>query len=183
MEPCPESPPEGFGAPLRGICDRRRHRISGRLLDRPVALVVESMRHALAMVDPAHSPRHPAAHSPAVAARQVHADEAFNAVFDSSGEALVVIDSTGLIHRANRRARELLRFKDQASRHAGLGDFLSGPPADQLASFWTHRHRAARPPSLEAALASGFPIRITLRSILPKSQYLLLCMEESSLVQ
>ncbi|MGD1210253.1 MAG: histidine kinase dimerization/phospho-acceptor domain-containing protein [Candidatus Acidiferrales bacterium] len=135
------------------------------------------------MADPAHSSRHPAAHSPAVAAHQVRADEAFNAVFDSSEEALVVIDPAGVIQRANRRARELLRLKESASCHAGLGNFLSGPPAGQLASLWTHRHRAVRPPSLEAALASGFPIRITLRSIRPRSQHLLLCLEEGSIVQ
>ena len=136
------------------------------------------------MDDPGHSSRHPAARSPAVAVHQeVHADEAFHAVFDSSGEALVVIDSAGVIHRANRRARELLRFTEPSNHHASLGDFLSGPPADQLASFCTHRHRTVRPPSLEAALASGFSVRITLRSILPGSQHLLLCMEEGSLVQ
>jgi two-component system, NtrC family, sensor kinase len=135
------------------------------------------------MDDPVHSSRHSAARSPALAVHQTHADDAFYAVFDPSGEALVVIDSAGVIHRANRRARELLRFQESSSRHASLGDFLSGPPADQLASFCTQRHRALRPPSLEAALASGFPVRITLRSILPGSQHLLLCIEEGSLVQ
>jgi two-component system NtrC family sensor kinase len=135
------------------------------------------------MADASHSSRHPAARSPAPAANQVQTDQAFNAVFDSSEEALVLIDSAGLIQRANRRARELLRLKDAANSHAGLGDFISEPPAEQLASLWTHPRHAGRPHGLDASLASGFPVRITLRSILPGSQHLLLCMEEGSIVR
>ena len=38
------------------------------------------------------------------------ADADFNAVFDSSGEALLVADTTGVIHKFNERARGLLRI-------------------------------------------------------------------------
>jgi len=37
--------------------------------------------------------------------------------------------------------------------------------------------------SLEASLPGGFPIRVTLRAILPGTQHLLLCLEEGPLVQ
>jgi PAS domain-containing protein len=53
------------------------------------------------------------------------ADAGFNAVFDTSGEALVVVDQKGLIQQANRRARELLRLKDPSVSRAGLVDFFA----------------------------------------------------------
>ena len=107
---------------------------------------------------------------------------AFNAVFDSSGEALLLLDSTGVIQRANKRARELLRLKE-VDRRAQLEKFLSGPLAEQMKSFWAQPPLSSEPRSLNASLQSGFPIRITLRSILPGSHHLLLCMEEGSLVR
>ena len=88
-----------------------------------------------------------------------------------------------MIQRANPRARELLRLKDATDRLAALGNFLAGPPAEKLASFWTAPASSARAQSLDASLSSGFPIRIVLRAILPGSQHLLLCMEEGSIVQ
>lgn len=109
-------------------------------------------------------------------------DAAFSAVFDSSGEALLLLDSTGVIQRANKRARELLRLKE-VDRRAELEKLLSGPLAGQMKSFWAQPPPSAEPRSLNASLPSGFPIRITLRSILPGSHHLLLCMEEGSLVQ
>lgn len=95
----------------------------------------------------------------------------------------MVIDAAGAIQEANGRARELLRLKDAASQHPDLGEFFSGPPADQMKSFWAHPAPHAGHPSLDGALANGFPVRITLRAILPGSQHLLLCMEEGSVVQ
>jgi len=136
----------------------------------------------LPMADTVHHSRNTVAHSTQLPAAQPSTDAAFHAVFDSSAEALVLIDALGVIHRANRRARQLLRLKDRASRRAGLGDFLSGPPADEMKSFWAHPGSSARLHSIEASLASGFPVRITLRSILPVSHHLLLCIEEGPIV-
>jgi signal transduction histidine kinase/CheY-like chemotaxis protein len=95
----------------------------------------------------------------------------------------VIIDSAGVIQRANPRARDLLRLKDSAGPFAGLGDLLSGPPADQLASHWARASTLAQAQSLDASLPTGFPIRIVLRAILPGSRHLLLCMEEGSIVE
>jgi PAS domain-containing protein len=44
--------------------------------------------------------------------RPIDDHQLFNAVFDSSAEALVLVDSAGGIQRANSRARELLRLQD-----------------------------------------------------------------------
>lgn len=115
-------------------------------------------------------------------ARCLRDDAAFNTVFDSSGEALLLLDSTGAIKRTNERACELLRLKE-ADRRAEIENFLSGPLARKMKSFWTQPSPPAEPQSLNASLPSGFPIRITLRSILPGSHELLVCMEEGSVFQ
>ena len=125
----------------------------------------------------------PALQSPLQLSIPQAADVAFDALFDSSGEALVIIDSAGAIHRSNTRARELLRLKNASTELAGLGDFLLGPPADKLQSFWAGAVSSAHTPRLDASLTTGFPVRITLRSMLPGSQHLLLCLEEGSIVQ
>ena len=50
---------------------------------------------------------------------------AFSAVFESSGEALIVLDSLGTVRRANRRSREMLRFTEartaKESRRSDIG--------------------------------------------------------------
>jgi signal transduction histidine kinase/CheY-like chemotaxis protein len=127
--------------------------------------------------------RHPAVHPSLFPSPPLGADGTFNAVFDSSGEALVVIDPSGMIQRANLRARELLRLKHATNHGAALADFLAGTPAEKLASFWADPVSSARAKSLDASLSTGFPVRLVLRSILPGTHNLLLCMEEGSIVQ
>ncbi len=135
------------------------------------------------MTDTAHISGKAAAHSSAVEPAGLYrSDPTFDAVFDSSGEALMLLDSSGTIHRANRRAHELLRLKE-IGQGAELENFLSGPLATQMKSFWAQRPPPSESRSVNALLPSGFPIRITLRSILPGSHHLLLCVEEGSLVQ
>lgn len=135
-----------------------------------------------AMADTVHRSRKPAADLPKFPPGQPSADAAFNAVFDSSGEALVLIDSAGVIQKANRRARELLRLKEPGVRHQGLGDLLANPPGEQL-SLWYSQEALRSAHALESQLTSGVQVRITLRSVLPGSHNLLLCLEEGSIVQ
>ena len=63
------------------------------------------------------------------------ADAGFNAVFDSSGEALIVVDRKGLIQQANVRARELLRLRDSSTSRAGLLDFFATPSTVDFSEF------------------------------------------------
>lgn len=109
-------------------------------------------------------------------------DAAFAAVFDSSGEALVLIDSAGAIQRANARARELLRLRGGARKTAGIESFLSGSREGPLSLLWSAKG-APSPQTLNASLTSGVSVRVTLRSILPGSQYLLLSVEEGTVAQ
>jgi signal transduction histidine kinase/ActR/RegA family two-component response regulator len=103
----------------------------------------------------------------------------FDAVFDSSGEALLVVDLSGVIQKANARARDLLHLRETHA-HRGLGEFLPGPSAEQLPHFF----RAPDPRrKIDTSLSTGFPVRITLRSVLPGSEALLLCLEEGPIVQ
>jgi signal transduction histidine kinase/ActR/RegA family two-component response regulator len=137
-----------------------------------------NLQRELASLKMADTIRH-SAHLQPTGDTHFPSDPAFNAIFDSSEEALVVVDSSGEIQRANGRARELLRLKEAAGRDAALADFLTEPPMERVKSFWEHLTSGDR--SIDASLAGGFPIRITLRSILPNSKHLLLCMEEGSI--
>jgi len=107
-------------------------------------------------------------------------DLGFNAVFDSSGEALLVVDTMGMIHRSNERARELLRITDSRAKSDSLGAYLSRMPEEPFSEIWAHGKLGC---SLDVSLVTGFPIRISLRSILTGSDHLLLCVEDGSLVQ
>ena len=60
---------------------------------------------------------------------------AFSAVFESSGEALIVLDSLGTVRRANRRSREMLRFTEARERQKNLADLISAPSESDLLSW------------------------------------------------
>jgi two-component system NtrC family sensor kinase len=113
---------------------------------------------------------------------QILADAGFSAVFESSGEALIVVDTSGLIQRANPQACEMLRLKSGDFRQVSLDELLGNTPLGKLDEFYGQKPSPAAPASVEVSLRSGFPIRVTLRSPLPGSRDLLLCLEEGSIV-
>jgi signal transduction histidine kinase/DNA-binding NarL/FixJ family response regulator len=94
----------------------------------------------------------------------------------------MLIDSEGTIHRANSRARELLRLQDTSKRRTGFDEFFGGLKSDALSKFWS-QPAGSMPRSVDTHLGSGIPMRITLRAVVPGTQHLLLCLEESSVVQ
>lgn len=119
--------------------------------------------------------------SAAVAARApVHApvaDDAFSAVFESSGEALVLSDPAGTIHRVNARARQVLGLGEGIVSATTLGMVLAERSGER-ALLLCGRRNAEKRSSIDASLATGQPVRITLRAALPHSRDLLLCVEQ-----
>jgi signal transduction histidine kinase/CheY-like chemotaxis protein len=105
---------------------------------------------------------------------------AFRAVFDSSSEALLIISQGGEIQTANRRATELLKLKDKDPASQVLDEILPGSTSEELRSLIRGGQTfTATPRGADEITAPRSPIRVTLRSILPVSQHLLLALEES----
>jgi signal transduction histidine kinase/ActR/RegA family two-component response regulator len=112
----------------------------------------------------------------------------FGAVFESSGEALVVVDRKGVIHRANPPAGDLLRLHDAPRARANLADLLSEPSGTAFTCYCQRvSDPSARHPRnsefFEGSLASGLPVRATFRALMPGSDDLLLCLEDASIAQ
>jgi signal transduction histidine kinase/CheY-like chemotaxis protein len=114
---------------------------------------------------------------------------AFGAVFESSGEALIVVDSLGTIRRANRRSKEMLRYTEDGERQKSLADLISAPSHSGMLS-WCQQATASADAkarhdlrNLDGSFANGFPARFTLRSVLPGSGYLLICIEDGVLAK
>jgi signal transduction histidine kinase/ActR/RegA family two-component response regulator len=103
------------------------------------------------------------------------ADAGFRAVFDSSGEALVVVDPAGVIQKANPRARDVLKMRENTLSRASLDRFMTNLPAEKLARIGFDDASAGG--SVDAVLPTGSPVRVTLRSILPGSGHMLLCLD------
>ena len=127
--------------------------------------------------------------SPRVEMMQLLDGGAFGAVFESSGEALIVMDSVGTIHRVNSRSKEMLRYTEAGELQKKLVDLISAPSETGLLS-WCKRAAASADPkgrhnlqSIDGAFANGFPARFTLRSLLPGSGHLLLCVEDGSIAK
>jgi signal transduction histidine kinase/ActR/RegA family two-component response regulator len=106
-------------------------------------------------------------------------NECLTAVFETSEEALLIVDPAGAIQRANRHAQELLGIAGQRPRQREVAEFLSVASNVQFASF-SGSVGGAGTRSLDVRLQSGLPVRVTLRSILPGSLHLLLCLEEET---
>jgi nitrogen-specific signal transduction histidine kinase/FixJ family two-component response regulator len=101
----------------------------------------------------------------------------FCSLFDSSSEALVIIDQAGAIHKANPRARKLLQISERGLQRKGLADFFAGRPAEQLRSLSRGQTLTASGNGAGASLPIGSPIQVTLRAVLPVTQLLLLSIE------
>lgn len=107
------------------------------------------------------------------------ADATFRAVFDSSAEALLVVDQAGSVQKANPRAREVLRIREATGPRRLFDTFLAPSHENVLRS--AARELSAEGSSIAIALAAGsLPIRVTLRAILPGSGDLLLCVDAAS---
>ena len=104
----------------------------------------------------------------------------FNALFDSSAEALVVVNTAGELQRANARARELLRLREGTIRRATIDEFVKPSATEGHAKIWAQVSSAAGGASLETVLQTGLPVRFTLRAIMPASGDLLLCLQPNS---
>jgi signal transduction histidine kinase/CheY-like chemotaxis protein len=172
-------------ATRRVLRSNGRRSASLQLLDYFGALVKPETKSADGMAGNARGNPHAASSSllPQPDKLALSGDIGFRAVFDTSGEALIVVDQKGLIQQANRRARELLRLKDSFISRAGLLDFFATPSTVDFSEFTAQADAPNTLASRDAMLATGFPIRITLRAALPGSQSLLLCLEDGSLVQ
>lgn len=163
-----------------------------RLLDRPGAMVKDAKKPMIgapaAEIDQVGEPvvaAHQRSISPearSVAKFPAPGTDAFSVLFDSSGEALLLTDTSGTIHRANTRARQLLGLRGANARGIHLGTVLAEQSGSGLLLLCDQANPAKRA-ELDAALVTGHPIRITLRAVLPHSHELLLCLEDGSLVQ
>lgn len=108
---------------------------------------------------------------------------AFCAVFDTSAEALVVVNSRGIVRAANRQAREVLQLKEAAYPLQYESGLLSPSAAVEFA-VWCQGVVALRgPSSFDTVLPTGLQVRITFRAVIESSQQLLLCLEETAVVQ
>ena len=107
-------------------------------------------------------------------------NSAFRAVFDSSHEALIVTDKSGAIQIVNKRARELLQFKDQGGAKTQFADLLDGSARNHLTALSRGQTLVASAPLADGSGLNHRPIRVTLRAILPISQHLLLSLEQHS---
>lgn len=112
-----------------------------------------------------------------------HNDSAYRALFESSGEALVVTDASGKILQANRFARELLLWKSDLGPEINLSEFFIHPNPVELAAWFERAAAGACAPSVEAQVESGLEVRLTLRQSLRGSARLLVALEEGPVVR
>ncbi len=106
------------------------------------------------------------------------ADAGFRAVFDTSAEALLVVDSAGVIQKANSRARNVLKMRETHLMRTSLDDLVATLSPERLTSMGIDE-ASLSPPSVDALLAGGAPIRVTLRAVLPGSGDMLLCLDSA----
>jgi signal transduction histidine kinase/CheY-like chemotaxis protein len=110
-------------------------------------------------------------------------DAVFRAVFDSSDEALVLLDAEGIIKRANRRACELLRSRSEELLGTPLAARLARPSTEEFQQVCELALSTPDHADMDGELSTGFPVRFNFRATVPEPKLLLLCLEEGTLVQ
>ncbi len=105
------------------------------------------------------------------------------AVFDSSDEALALVDGDGVIQRANRRACELMAAKSDEVVGSRLVSYFAHPAGSEFENLYDLARSSQTVARIDGELKTGFPVRVNFRAQLGAGQLLLLCLEEGSLVQ
>ncbi|MGA8675500.1 MAG: PAS domain-containing protein [Candidatus Acidiferrales bacterium] len=111
------------------------------------------------------------------------ADGAFQAVFESSAEALLVVSRAGNVLQANPRACEMLRCKRGGPETTAVAEHLAQELPQEFAGWCASLANMSAASNIDGLLSSGFPVRIGFRAALPGGENFLVCMEEGSLVQ
>ena len=114
---------------------------------------------------------------------QQESETAYQALFESAREALLIVDSEGVVQKASRRARELLRLRSETAPQLPLSGLFSEAARDTIVTWCEQAREGLAPSPVEAALETGFPMRLSLRSVLDPGRSLLVCLEESSVAQ
>ncbi len=116
------------------------------------------------------------------AMNSIFGDAGLVAVFDTSAEALLVVNAKGIIQRANPRAAELLRSKESGLLQKELGKYFSQPASEEFSRLCALQAASKALSHLDSTLASGLAVRVSFRASLGGVQNLLLCLEEGSVV-
>jgi signal transduction histidine kinase/CheY-like chemotaxis protein len=135
-----------------------------------------------ALKEHAADPGARAAFKPRLKPAHFPGDDSFSALFESAGEALLLTDTSGIIQRANSRARHVLGLKVSNPHGVNLGTVLAETSGPQLLLLCDSA-KTDRSSTMDASLVSGHSVRITLRALLPGSHSLLLFLEEGSVAR
>ncbi len=118
---------------------------------------------------------------PASAASQ--AEVTLKTPFESSGEALLIVNSRGAVQQFNRRAREFFALRGPLARGMLFQDLLS-PDSHEAVTLWLRdAAREAVSGPAECRLEIGCAVRVSFRGALTPDNHLLLSLEEGSLAQ
>jgi PAS domain S-box-containing protein len=103
------------------------------------------------------------------------------ALFESAGEALVILNEQASIEQANRRARDVLRLSAAGAPQILLADLFADSGRDGV-TRWLAAARSAPPPGpAEGMLETGFVLRLQRRAFL--GSRMLVCLEEGQVAQ
>jgi signal transduction histidine kinase/ActR/RegA family two-component response regulator len=107
----------------------------------------------------------------------------FRAVFDSSDEALLLLDAEGIIKCANRRTCELLRSTSEEILGTRLSARLLRPSTEEFLRLCELAFSTPGHGDIDGELSTGFSVRFNFRANLPDQKLSLLCLQEGTLVQ
>ncbi|HEV3255037.1 MAG TPA: ATP-binding protein [Candidatus Acidoferrales bacterium] len=102
-------------------------------------------------------------------------------LFESAGEALVIVDDQGSIKQANRRARDVLRLTAQRTPQPLLEELFADSGRDGVTRWLEAARSAPAPGPAEGMLETGFVLLLQRRAILGDG--LLICLEDRQVSQ
>ena len=105
---------------------------------------------------------------------------AFRAIFDSSREALVIIDRAGAIQMVNPRARTLLPLVARGLQATELAGLIDGFTVERLGSLSSGQEFVTSARFTDDFPHVDFPVSVTLLCVLPITQNLLVSIKEHS---
>jgi PAS domain S-box-containing protein len=111
------------------------------------------------------------------------ADVALKIPFESSAEALLILNSRGAVKQFNRRAHEFFGLRQPLAQGMIFQDLLAPESREAAAAWMRDASREAVSGPVECRLQTGGTVRLSFRGALPPENHLLLSIEAGSLAQ